>query len=245
SKITEIIIKYCQYDDNELLLKFRNYLIQFYRKSRFIVIISYRMVIIQILAVYFLATFFVFYLYLGGQIKLMKLIITTIFLTIYVCYCIFLIGDSFIQLSNKQRKLFWFRFHSDYVYLYSEADKFNLTLRNILLFFELMSKSVVVIGLLFYSHQTKMRMQNTLTTFLFISLFITINILNFRIAHIPSYNRLCWLSVHRWIARLQWLNLDQRKLLNRFPLRYSIKSRLFLQSMTRNQFGFTCGLYMQ
>uniref|UniRef100_A0A6P6YGC9 Uncharacterized protein LOC113797649 n=1 Tax=Dermatophagoides pteronyssinus TaxID=6956 RepID=A0A6P6YGC9_DERPT len=241
SKITEIIIKYCQYDDNELSLKYRNYLIQFYQKSHFIVIISYRMVNIEILAVYFLAIFFVFYLYQCGQIKLIKLIMTTIFLTIYVCHCIFIISDSLILLSFIQRKLFWYQFHSDYVHLYSETDQFNQALRYVLLFTEFWSKSVVVIGLLFYSHQTKMQMQNTLIIFIFILVFSTINILNFSIAHIPSYNRVCWLSVHRWIARSQWLNLDQRKLLNRFPLRYSLKSRLFLQSMTRNQFGFTCG----
>uniref|UniRef100_A0A6P6XUE8 Uncharacterized protein LOC113791361 n=1 Tax=Dermatophagoides pteronyssinus TaxID=6956 RepID=A0A6P6XUE8_DERPT len=56
---------------------------------------------------------------------------------------------------------------------------------------------------------------------------------------LPSYNRLCCLSIHRWIARSQWSNV--KLILNRLPLRYSLKSRLFLQTMTRNQFGFTCG----
>nr|XP_027196928.1 uncharacterized protein LOC113791358 [Dermatophagoides pteronyssinus] len=84
-----------------------------------------------------------------------------------------------------------------------------------------MSKSFFVICLLYYSHQTK--------------------ILNFLIAHLPSYNRNCWLSVHRWIARSQWSNVERKKHRNRLPLRYSLKSRLFLQTMTRNQFGFTCG----
>ena len=146
-----------------------------------------------------------------------------------------------IQLSDKKRKLFWNQFHQEYVNLYSEIDQFNLTLCSILLFTELVSKSSAVICLLFYSHQIKMHMQNTLITLIFITIFISINILNFRIAHLPSYNRLCWLSIHRWIARSQWSNVERKEFINRLPLRYSLKSRLFLQSMTRNQFGFTCG----
>nr|XP_027196927.1 uncharacterized protein LOC113791357 [Dermatophagoides pteronyssinus] len=80
-----------------------------------------------------------------------------------------------------------------------------------------------------------------MATFILIAMIFLINILNFRIANLPSYNRLCWLSIHRWIARLQWSNEERKKHRNRFPLRYSLKPRLFLQIMTNNQFGFTCG----
>nr|XP_027196926.1 uncharacterized protein LOC113791356 [Dermatophagoides pteronyssinus] len=190
SKITEFLMKYCQYDDCELLSKYRNNLIRFYQKSYFIANISYRIFSIGIFPVYFVAIVFVFHLYQCNQINLMKLIMTIIFFSLYSCHCIFIIGDSFKILSCRNKKLFWYQFHTDYVYLFSETYKFNLTLRYILLFIELLSKSLVIICLLFYSHQTEMHIQNTLITLIFMTVFISINILNFRIAHIPSYNRI-------------------------------------------------------
>ncbi|XP_075681368.1 uncharacterized protein LOC113797649 [Dermatophagoides pteronyssinus] len=243
SKINEFIIKYWHYNDNELSSEYRYYLIQFYQKSCFISTNSYRIFTIGLLAIDFMFNFFSFYLYDNGQISLMKFLLTSIFFFSYVCQCIFIIGDSLILLSFivKIQKSIWYRFHYQYVYLYSETYKFNSAVRFILLITELMSKSTVVICLLFYSHQTKMYLQNTLVTLIFITIFCLISGLNFRIAQLPSYNRLCWLSLHRWIARSQWLNLERKQSHNRLPLRYSLKSRLFLQSMTNNQFGFTCG----
>nr|XP_027196933.1 uncharacterized protein LOC113791364 [Dermatophagoides pteronyssinus] len=237
SKINDFLIKYWHYDDNELLSEFRNHLIQFYQKSRLIAIISYRIFTIGLLGIIFIFGYFSYHLYECDQINLIKFLMSTIFFFLTICQCIYIIGDSFIMI----KKLFWNQFHQEYVNLYSEIDQFNLTLCSILLFTELVSKSSAVICLLFYSHQIKMHMQNTLITLIFITIFISINILNFRIANLPSYNRICWLSIHRWIARSQWLNLKRKKPKNNLPLRYSFKSRLFLQSMTNNLFGFTCG----
>ena len=118
---------------------------------------------------------------------------------------------------------------------------FNLTARNILFFIELLSKSSVVICLLFISQQTKMNIQITFVALAFMSSFFLLNSLYFRVAHMPSYNRICWQSIHRWIARSQWLSMQRNVFTNSFPLRYSIKSRLFIQTMTNNRFGFTCG----
>ncbi|KAH9425032.1 FH2 domain-containing protein 1 [Dermatophagoides pteronyssinus] len=211
SKITEFLMKYCQYDDRELTFENQNHLIRFYKKSSLIATISYRILTIGLLSIYFA---------LQLSIKSMNLL------------------KNSIQSSNLQRKLFWYRFHSYYVYLYSETDKFNQTIQEVLLFLEMMSKSLVVICLLYYSHQTKMHLQNSLVTIILITVFCLINILNFRIAHIPLYNQICWLSIHRWIARSQWSNMERKKHRNRLPLRYYFKSRLFLSTMTNNQFGF-------
>nr|XP_027196925.1 uncharacterized protein LOC113791355 [Dermatophagoides pteronyssinus] len=243
SKINEFLIKYWHYNDDKISFKNRNHLIRFYQKSRFISTNSYRIFSIGLLAVNFMFIFFSFHLYNSGQISLVKFLMTSIFFFLFICQCIFIIGDSLILLSFivKIQKSIWYRFHYQYVYLYSETYKFNSAVRFILLITELMSKSTVVICLLFYSHQTKMYLQNTLVTLIFITIFCLISGLNFRIAQLPSYNRLCWLSLHRWIARSQWLNLERKQSHNRLPLRYSLKSRLFLQSMTNNQFGFTCG----
>ena len=272
SKLTEFLMKYCQYDDCELSIENQNHLNRFYKKSNLIATISYRILTIGLLSLNFVLLIFSFYLYECGQISLIKFIISSICFFSYISQCIYMVCYSFnllistvfgveffrirlkqlsiksmnllknsIQSSNLQRKLFWYRFHSYYVYLYSETDKFNQTIQEALLFLEMMSKSLVVICLLYYSHQTKMHLQNSLVTIILITVFCLINILNFRIAHIPLYNRVCWLSIHRWIARSQWSNMERKKHRNRLPLRYYFKSRLFLSIMTNNQFGFTCG----
>uniref|UniRef100_A0A6P6XYA1 Uncharacterized protein LOC113791360 n=1 Tax=Dermatophagoides pteronyssinus TaxID=6956 RepID=A0A6P6XYA1_DERPT len=241
SKINDFLIRYWHYDDNELSFEFRYYLAQYYRKTRFIATISYRFFTIGALVIYFIFSHFTYYLYECSQINLIQFILSEIFFFLLICQSIFLIGESLMMLIIRKRKLFWYRFHSDYVYLYSETEKFNSILRYILFIIELMSKSLIIICLLYYSHQLKMHIQNTIVILIIIAMFFLINILNFRIAQIPSYNRICWLSIHRWIARSQWLNLQRKQFINRLPLRYSLKSRLFLQSMTNNQFGFTCG----
>uniref|UniRef100_A0A6P6Y9V9 Uncharacterized protein LOC113796038 n=1 Tax=Dermatophagoides pteronyssinus TaxID=6956 RepID=A0A6P6Y9V9_DERPT len=100
SKITEFLLKYCQYDDCELLPEYRNYLIKFYRKSHFIANISYKIFSIGITVIYFVADVFVFYLYQCEQINLIKLIMTSLFFLFYVSHTIFIIGDSLITLIN-------------------------------------------------------------------------------------------------------------------------------------------------
>ncbi|KAH7644237.1 hypothetical protein HUG17_6599 [Dermatophagoides farinae] len=54
-----------------------------------------------------------------------------------------LILQNPFQSSIRERKLFWYKFHSEYVALYSETAKINLTARSVLFFIELLSKSAV------------------------------------------------------------------------------------------------------
>ncbi|KAH9493872.1 hypothetical protein DERF_014600 [Dermatophagoides farinae] len=208
---------------------------------------------------------FFFDLFECHQINLTQLILSSTMFFSYIIQCIYLISDAFMsisftvfimeffivrlkQLSSKSalllqnpRKLFWYKFHFEYVALYSETAKINSTARSILFFIELLSKSAVVICLLFISQQTKMNAQNTIVALAFMSTFSLVNILYFRVAHMPSFNRICWQSIHRWIARSQWLRRQRNKIQNRLPFRYSLKSCLFIQTMTNNLFGFTCG----
>ena len=249
SKLTEFLMKYCQYDDCELSIENQNHLNRFYKKSNLIATISYRILTIGLLSLNFVLLIFSFYLYECSQISLIKFILSAMGFFLYICQCIYLVCDSIkslicivfiieffriqfkqlsiksmnlfenlIKSSKRKRKLFWYRFHSDYVHLYSETNQFNQILRYILLFFETMSKSFFVICLLYYSHQTKMYLQNTVVTLTFLLIFCLLSSLNFLIAHLPSYNRNCWLSVHRWIARSQWANVERKKHRNRLPL---------------------------
>ncbi|KAH9522983.1 hypothetical protein DERF_006536 [Dermatophagoides farinae] len=264
SAMNDFFINNWQYDDQQLSPQHRNYLIQFFRKSQFMAVIFLRCFIIGLLAIQFIFSNFSFDLFESYQINLTKLVLSSTLFFSYNIQCIYFIGNVFksisftvfimeffivrlkqlssksalilqnsFQSSIKVQKLFWYRFHYEYVTLYSEMAIFNLTARNILFFIELLSKSSVVICLLFISQQTKMNIQITFVALAFI--------LYFRVAHMPSYNRICWLSIHRWIARTQWLSMQRNVFTNSFPLRYSLKSRLFVQTMTNNLFGFTCG----
>nr|XP_046913248.1 uncharacterized protein LOC124494134 [Dermatophagoides farinae] len=272
SSMNDFFINNWQYDDQQLAPQYRNYLIQFFRKSQFMAVIFLRCFIIGLLAIQFIFSYFSFDFFKYHQITLTQLILSSTLFFSYIIQCIYLISDAFMsisfivfnmeffivrlkQLSSKsalilqnpfqssirERKLFWYKFHSEYVALYSETAKINLTARSVLFFIELLSKSAVVICLLFISQQTKMNVQNTIVPLAFMSTFSLVNILYFRVAHMPSYNRICWLSIHRWIARTQWLSMERKKFHNRLPLRHSLKSCLFVQTMTSNQFGFTCG----
>ncbi|OTF73252.1 hypothetical protein BLA29_014168, partial [Euroglyphus maynei] len=55
---------------------------------------------------------------------------------------------------------------------------------------------------------------------------------------LPSYNRRCCKTLVKWLARIQWSNKTPRKNAIKWT---SIKSNLFLQVMTGNQFGYKCG----
>ena len=265
SSMNDFFIDNWQYDDQQLAPQHRNYLIKFFQKSQFMAAIFLRCFIIGLLAIQFIFSYFSLDLFECHQINLTQLILSSTMFLSYIIQCIYLISDAFMsisftvfimeffivrlkQLSSKSalllqnpRKLFWYKFHFEYVALYSETAKINSTARSILFFIELLSKSAVVICLLFISQQTKMNAQNTIVALAFMSTSSLVNILYFRIAHMPSYNRICWQSIQRWIARSQWLSLQRNVFTNSFPLRYSIKSRLFIQTMTNNLFGFTCG----
>nr|XP_027193782.1 uncharacterized protein LOC113788522 [Dermatophagoides pteronyssinus] len=57
------------------------------------------------------------------------------------------------------------------------------------------------------------------------------------ISCLPSYNEQCTKNLLQWLVHLQW----QSKFKRYSQIRQSIKTNLFIQSMTYNRLGFTCG----
>ncbi|KAH7638043.1 hypothetical protein HUG17_9148 [Dermatophagoides farinae] len=71
--------------------------------------------------------------------------------------------------------------------------------------------------------------------------------LYYQIASLPSNNEQCIRALLRWLARTQWSTRFMLQGKSRWhknhPIKWrqSIKANLFVQMMTINRFGYTCG----
>ena len=146
-----------------------------------------------------------------------------------------------------RKKLIWNRFQSRYVRYYAETIQLNGTVRIVLFYMEIISKISIMISCIFYSRQKHLSWSNTALILSLISEFFFVTGVYSRMANIYTYNQLIAKSMMQMIARSQWLRNKHRNRNNRsihyWP--YSIKSNLFVQTMTNNGFGFTCGRIFQ
>nr|XP_027200280.1 uncharacterized protein LOC113794360 [Dermatophagoides pteronyssinus] len=149
--------------------------------------------------------------------------------------------------KNRSKTIFWKNFQDKYVKLYAETADFNISFGKMLLYIEMVSKSSIIVSCMFYSNQKKIS-QYTITAILsLMSTFVCITSLYSRVARLPSYNGRCCKNIIKWLARTQWspskakVNhpINERRIRN--INRTTIKSNLFVQVMSQNQLGFTCG----
>ncbi|KAH9501071.1 hypothetical protein DERF_011940 [Dermatophagoides farinae] len=90
--------------------------------------------------------------------------------------------------------------------------------------------------------QTGMTVVNAVFIMTAIFTFIFTNFTYSRIARIPEYNRKSTQYLLQWLSRSQFHNTRLDASTSRMvELRQIIKSNLFVQTMTNNQLGFTCG----
>ena len=146
-----------------------------------------------------------------------------------------------VELKTSKLKLpnhYWYHFQIGYVRCYEELKKFNQTTRTLFLFGEIINKSATIFVCSFYSKQQQMNMFNSSCVFVSILIFILMNIVYYRLATLPGYNHYC---CHRlilpWLARIQTFNVRRSR------TRFWLKTNFFLQTMTANHFGFTCGQF--
>nr|XP_027200277.1 uncharacterized protein LOC113794358 [Dermatophagoides pteronyssinus] len=150
--------------------------------------------------------------------------------------------------NNKiLKKIFWNRFQVEYVKLYSEIANFNISFGTMLLYLETISKSSIIISCMFLSEQEEISQYCIMAIVSLLSIFFYITTLYSRVARLPSNNRRCCKSIMSWLARTQWsssktkfyqsINGRKIKIINRT----TIKSNLFVQIMSENKLGFTCG----
>nr|XP_027200282.1 uncharacterized protein LOC113794362 [Dermatophagoides pteronyssinus] len=116
-----------------------------------------------------------------------------------------------------------------------------------LLYVETISKSSIIIAVMFYSEQEEISQYCVMAIVSLLSIFFYITTLYSRVARLPSNNRRCCKSIMSWLARTQW-SLPETKFYKSFKgrkikviNRTTIKSNLFVQIMRENKLGFTCG----
>ncbi|KAH7638035.1 hypothetical protein HUG17_9140 [Dermatophagoides farinae] len=144
--------------------------------------------------------------------------------------------------SYLAKKRFWFQFFHEYIILYDTVARLNRSAKIALLSIELINKSFIIFGCVFYSKQTRMSVVNVAFIISAIVAFIFTNFAYSRIARIPEYNRKCNQYLLQWLSRSQFQNKRLDASIKRMvELRTIIKSNLFVQTMTNNQLGFTCG----
>lgn len=169
---------------------------------------------------------------------------------------------QFKELSSKfkhifrhrnQQKLFinngrlYFRyFQRKYIVLYNEISKTNQTFRIYLFAIEILSKLSIIICILFYYQQTVLNIYNISFIISLITMFCTTTAIYSRLSNLPLYNQQCCNFLFEWNARIQSIcsiAMIKRKIKRYYLLheRQTIKINLFIQTMTDNRFGFTCG----
>ncbi|KAH7638040.1 hypothetical protein HUG17_9145 [Dermatophagoides farinae] len=144
--------------------------------------------------------------------------------------------------SYLAKKRFWFQFFREYIILYDTVARLNRSVKVALLSLELINKSAVIFGCVFYSKQSTVTVVNSIFIMSAIVSVIFTNFTYSRIARIPEYNKKCVQYLFQWLARSHFQNKRLDASIKRMvELRAIIKSNLFVQTMTNNRLGFTCG----
>ena len=106
--------------------------------------------------------------------------------------------------SYLAKKRFWFQFFHEYIILYDTVARLNRSAKIALLSIELINKSFIIFGCVFYSKQTRMSVVNVAFIISAIVAFIFTNFAYSRIARIPEYNRKCNQYLLQWLSRSQF-----------------------------------------
>ena len=146
--------------------------------------------------------------------------------------------------------LIWQQFYRNYVKLYDDTSKLNCSLRAVFLSIEMISKCSIIFSSIFYGQQIHWNIFNSMFVLLLMCAFHSNMAIYSRVSLIPSYNEKCWHYLCDWNARKQYYLQCRRNQLiinnNHYPLaksfnHHTIHLNLFIQTISMNQFGMTCG----
>ncbi|KAH9501465.1 hypothetical protein DERF_012310 [Dermatophagoides farinae] len=223
--------------DQEKQFKPKNlqYLYHMYIVTDVIVTISYIIIKIELLIVIIIYAYFNYGLYQSFHIN----IIQSFIICIEQLYERF--TDQRRSFDQQIRQNDWNQFQYEYVDLYTEIAQLNRTARVVLLCLEVISKTSIVSACIFYSRQSFYSIFTIFILLSLVSIFCLTNGLYSRIAHLPSGNQRCAKFILQNMARTQCSMVVDTKTSIHHSYRYLIKSSLFVQTMTNNRFGFTCG----
>ncbi|KAH7638161.1 hypothetical protein HUG17_9266 [Dermatophagoides farinae] len=152
--------------------------------------------------------------------------------------------ENLIKINNRR---YYFRyFQRKYSILYDEILKINQIVSIFLFAIDMLSKFSIIICALFYSQQIDMNLFNISFIISLILMFCSATGIYSRLANVPSYNQQCCRQIFEWNARFQSMSTNhnvKREWRRNFCLhkRMVIKMNMFMQTMTDNHLGFTCG----
>uniref|UniRef100_A0A6P6Y5J2 Uncharacterized protein LOC113794633 n=1 Tax=Dermatophagoides pteronyssinus TaxID=6956 RepID=A0A6P6Y5J2_DERPT len=214
--------------------------------------------------IHFWDIYIVFWVYYENGITSTQLIFSIILILsmgfhIEFMFCDLLIGTLFIafctkylELRSKQTLKFikrnhrtkritmmkWNHIHQDYVDIYQQTKLKNKTISFILYNLELISKIASISACVFYSRQINMGVYNSIIIGAMLSVFVYITGIYSQLTYLPEYNHQCCQLLLKWMAKQ---SIKSKTKISKQLIYASIKSNLFLQTMSRNKFGFHCG----
>ena len=108
----------------------------------------------------------------------------------------------------------------------------------------LVAKFSIIVSCVFISRQFKINWFSSSSVMTIMGFFFLMVGMNSLIATLPSYDQKCGQFILYDLARSQWHRfrmVNQSTNASLLLWRHWIKSNLFVQTMTENHFGFTCG----
>lgn len=246
-------------------------LIKSYQKSDRLTTIIHHNIILSFIILLLIQVFHLLLYYIDGRINLIGIMIILPLVTMATIQASLVIGHLLFSInflvfllkffkiriqklfhlsqtisnkSSKTQKLFWNYFHKQYVELYSEIVRLNRTVKIIIFDMEINSKLALIFACVFLSRQTYLNLFSISVIMTIFSRFIlTIMFYEFS-SRLPSYNQLCCQSIIKGLSRSQF-SMSNRFFDQHFKrnqkTRDSVRKNLFVQTMSANKFGFTCG----
>lgn len=266
--IHKLIFNYTKFNDQRLFTFYRNYLNNYFKFIFFFAPVAYFSIIFCAIFVLFFIFYNYILLYFKNQISLhcwfMEYCMFIIFLrhSVYICGQLFYMMPlimyfvellkvrllQFVKISNRKLlkridlispRLFFGYFLSEYNCLFDETSKLNELTKYIFLFCEYASKMGIIFCAIFIAKQTQISFFGYLAVSLFLTLFFLTTFVYSRMAVFSYLADVFVHVINQWNARNQY---EKPKLsLHKKDLRVVIKTNLFIQTASRNHFGFSCG----
>lgn len=265
SPMHDIVMKNLQFNDQRLTSNHLRYLHQYYLFLKTIGAILSVIIFLCIILGYVSEISLLVWSYFENKITFIQLLT---FMTLFFSVCFhfdfmitaLLLGtitagfiSEFLKLRSKQLSQFlqlnhlskqipmmkfkWNHIHQEYVDLYEKTAAIDKTISFVLLYLESASKIASISACIFYSRQIRMGISNSIVLCGMLLVFVYTSVLYTRLTYSPTYNHQYCQSLLKWMAKRSIIrNKTKKQFMNAM-----VKSNLFLQTMTQNEFGFHCG----
>lgn len=156
-----------------------------------------------------------------------------------------LFGKVLKRKKSQQRNRMIQQYSQEYLHQSFEISLVNHSTRKVFFIIEMMSKCSIVFILLFYNNQTQMNLYSDLLLFM-VSLFCLVSAtLMAKVSSFECWNNLLFRSIISWQIRNQF-SLQRKspiyhQIYGQASLLNDIRMNYFIQNISLNRIGFTCG----